>query len=194
MSNLDHIGVNFNAKPPIKLHIGCGNNILDGFINIDKYVKDEKVYEFDILNLPFKDSTVEEILAEHVLEHLSFAEEKLFFLEARRVLVAGGILKVEVPDMEWVFYEFCKQKDFFVDFYQVGSIDHYFGNGLENNNRWGVLTTHIWGNQNGNGQFHKNGYTEQKLLRIKQLLGFSACSVSKDFKKKTQVLICSLTK
>lgn len=181
-------------KDPIKLHLGCGKNLLDGYVNIDKYVEHDKVHNFDILNLPFSESTVVEILAEHVVEHLSFVEEKLFFYEAKRVLVTGGLLKIEVPDMEWVFSEFCKQKDFFNDFYQVGSSDHYFGNGIENNNRWGVLTTHIWGNQNGNGQFHKNGYTEQKLLRIKQLLEFSSYSLTKDFKKKTQVLCCTFTK
>jgi hypothetical protein len=49
--------------------------------------------------------------------------------------VEGGILIIEVPDMEWVFTEFVKQEDSFKDFYQVGAVDHYFGNGIEISNR-----------------------------------------------------------
>ena len=106
----------------------------------------------------------------------------------------GGILIIEVPDMEWVFTEFVKQEDSFKDFYQVGAVDHYFGNGIEISNRWGVLTTHIWGNQNGEGQFHKNGYTEGKLRKIGDLVGFSDVLIRRDFKKKSEVLICTYTR
>jgi len=178
----------------LKLHLGCGNNFKDGYVNIDKYVNRDDVHQFDILELPFTENSVSEILAEHLVEHLSFHEEKLFFYEVKRVLTDGGFIKIEVPDMEWVFSEFSKAKDDFKDFYEVGSVDHYFGNGNELDNRWGVLTTHIWGNQNGDGQFHKNGYTEQKLRNIGKLVGFTSCQVNRGFNKKTQVLLCTLTK
>jgi hypothetical protein len=178
----------------IKLNLGCGSNILESYENIDRYVENSNVKNYDILNLPFPDNSVDEILAEHLVEHLSFAEEKLFFCEAKRVLAEWGVLKIEVPDIEWVFSEFIKQKDLFHDFYQVGAYDHYFGNGPGGDNKWGVLTTHIWGNQNGVGQFHKNGYTEKKCLRIGELMGFRSSKIKRDFKKKTQVLICEYEK
>lgn len=103
-------------------------------------------------------------------------------------------MKIEVPDLERVLTQFLQQKDDFKDFYQVGAVDHYFGNGIEPNNRWGILTTHIWGNQNGDGQFHKNGYTEEKLRAIGSILGFSKTIIKKDFNKGTQVLVVEFEK
>jgi hypothetical protein len=42
-----------------------------------------------------------------------------------------------------------------------------------------MITTHFFGNQNGEGQFHKNGYTKQKFIDIASLVGFSSCEVLK---------------
>ena len=38
-------------------------------------------------------------------------------------------------------------------------------------NRWGYLTATLFGNQNGAGQFHRNGYTRAKLVAICARLG-----------------------
>jgi predicted SAM-dependent methyltransferase len=178
----------------LKLHLGCGRKLLDGYVNIDKYVVGEGIINLDILDLPYEESSVTEIVAEHVLEHIAFEHEKKFLEGAHQILKKGGVLKIEVPDLERVLTQFLQQKDDFKDFYQVGAVDHYFGNGIEPNNRWGILTTHIWGNQNGDGQFHKNGYTEEKLRAIGSILGFSKTIIKKDFNKGTQVLVVEFEK
>jgi len=178
----------------MKIHLGCGNNLLEGYLNIDKFVIAENVLNLDVLNLPFSDGEVELILAEHLVEHLSFNEEKRFFNEMFRILKPDGILKIEVPDFEWVVNMFIKSKDEFKSFYQVGAVDHYFGNGPKCDNRWGILTTAIWGNQNGDGQFHKNGYTKTKIESVGKLVGFNKVEIETGFNKGTQVLIARLTK
>jgi SAM-dependent methyltransferase len=178
----------------MKLHIGCGNNIKEGYVNVDKYVKNVSIKNWDIFNLPIDENSVDEVLAEHLAEHLTFQEEKEFFLEMYRVLKMGGKLILEVPDIEWVLRTFLEAKDDFKDFYQVGAVDHYFGNGLQLDNRWSLLATAIWGNQNGEGQFHKNGYTVDKLKAIAHILKFRNFTATTDFKKGTQVIIAILTK
>ena len=82
-----------SESPLLKLHLGCGNNFKNGYVNIDKYIHRDDVHQFDILELPFTDNSVSEILAEHLVEHLSFREEKLFFYEVKRVLAKGGLIK-----------------------------------------------------------------------------------------------------
>jgi len=178
----------------MKLHIGSGLNIKEEFVNVDKFVEHPEIENWDILKLPLENDTIEFILAEHLAEHLNFEEEKQFFFEMHRVLRKNGILRIEVPDIEWVLKKFISAEDNFKDFYQVGAVDHYFGNGLAIDNRWSLLTTAIWGNQNGPGQFHKNGYTLRKLNSISSLVGFSSFSTKLDFKKGTQVIIADFTK
>lgn len=55
----------------MKLHLGCGNKKLKGFINCDlsPEVNPDRIIDLE-KKLPFKNSSVEEIIAEHVLEHI----------------------------------------------------------------------------------------------------------------------------
>lgn len=50
--------------------------------------------------LPFEDGTVDEILSRQCFEHLSRPETVAAMLEARRVLKAGGLLRLDVPDRD----------------------------------------------------------------------------------------------
>lgn len=52
------------------------------------------------LNLPVDDGSVKEILARQSFEHLSVTEARKAMIEMNRVLVVGGILRLDVPDTE----------------------------------------------------------------------------------------------
>lgn len=76
----------------IKLNVGCGGNILEGWRNHDM--------DMDITkSLPFEDGSVEFILAEHVVEHISAPDALRFFQEAYRILEPGGVLRVCCPSI-----------------------------------------------------------------------------------------------
>lgn len=49
--------------------------------------------------LRFADGSCEAILAEHVIEHVSFVQGYLFFHEVKRVLEPGGVLRLAFPDI-----------------------------------------------------------------------------------------------
>ena len=95
-----------------------------------------------------------------------------FWLEIFRILKPQAKAIIEVPDLEWICKQFLDAEDGFYEFYKVGSRDHYFGNGKSIEHRWGLLTTAFFGNQNGDGQFHYNGYTKQKLIDIHKKVYF----------------------
>lgn len=178
-----------------RLNIGCGTNPLPGWINIDRVARAPGVVtDIDVTTLPFPDGSIDEILAEHVFEHFSFAEEGLVWLEMARALRPGGRLIIEVPDFEWVCRTFLDAQDEWRDFYVVGHPDHYAGCGRSLDQRWGILQTMFFGNQNGAGQFHRTGYTEGKLRAIATQLGFQSIEIEPVFNKGGQALRATLTR
>ncbi len=53
----------------MKLNIGCGNDKKKGYVNVDfsPDVKPDKVWNLEKVPIPFKENSVDEILAHHVL-------------------------------------------------------------------------------------------------------------------------------
>ena len=56
----------------MKLNLGCGNKLLKGYINLDKfnYYKCDITHDLEKFPYPFKNDSVNEILLSHVLEHI----------------------------------------------------------------------------------------------------------------------------
>lgn len=86
----------------MRLHLGCGKKILQGYINMDATCGD---VQGDIRDLSaYQDNSVEEILAVHVWEHLWVQGVISVAREWLRVLIPGGKLILEMPSREKVFY------------------------------------------------------------------------------------------
>ncbi len=193
MSDVTEITACRAADGAIRLHIGCGTRILPGWVNIDAVPRPGTgAVRMDLAALPYGDGTVDTILAEHVLEHLDFSEESRVWPELARVLRPGGVLTLEVPDFTWVCATFLAARDEWREFYRVGHPDHYAGCGRDLRQRWGILQTMFFGNQNGSGQYHRSAYTEGKLRALAEELGFAAIRVGTVFNKGGQALRAEL--
>jgi len=81
----------------IKLNLGCGDDIRDGYLNFDKYPSDERVKTLDLtkLPLPFSNGSVDEILLNGVYEHL-WVNHFEFISELSRILKIDGKLVIKV--------------------------------------------------------------------------------------------------
>lgn len=182
----------------IKLNIGCGGNPLKDYINIDQDSLEqirkrypEKKFEnnlilknHDIFNLPYDDSTVDEIKSDSLIEHLNFKQEKKFFNEIKRVIKVGGRIEISTPDFEMTVKQWLAAKDDWKDFFrdddEAIKQNHWFGNyNNKPNNRWGYLLATIFGSQNGEGQFHRNCYTEKKLIAICKKIGIKIINIER---------------
>ena len=82
----------------IKLNLGCGNTIKEGWVNIDNRPLPGVNIVRDLMHgLPYSDETVEEIYSENFLEHIPSGECVWFMNEMHRVLIPGGKMTHLVP-------------------------------------------------------------------------------------------------
>lgn len=193
MANTTNKGI----RSEIKLNIGCGSRPLPGYVNIDmdsidslkaryptqEFAEGIEIFDYDILNLPFTDSSVQEVRTDSLIEHLSFIDEPKFFQEVKRVLRPGGIFQFSTPDFEDAVKLWLAARDDWKDFYHNDpesiAKEHWFGQySYSTENRWGYLMAMIFGSQNGEGQFHKNCYTIPKIKAILNRLDFKVLEIS----------------
>jgi predicted SAM-dependent methyltransferase len=153
-----------------KLHIGCGKNHLDGWINIDVY---PAPLAMNVLwGLPFADGSVRYIFVSHMLEHLFYPRDvKPFLAQLRRVLAPGGVVRIAVPDVEQCIEAY------------VNNDRAFFGNRRETWPWWPENPTRLedFLAYAGAGaepaylfESHKYGYDFETLSQVLTEAGFSA--------------------
>jgi ubiquinone/menaquinone biosynthesis C-methylase UbiE len=79
-----------------KLNIGCGNNILPGWVNLDISALPGVgiVHNIEELPLPFPDEYFDEVLCQDILEHVEYIP---VLRDIFRIMKKDGILSVRVP-------------------------------------------------------------------------------------------------
>jgi len=136
----------------LKLNLGCGNEKLEGYVNIDIVKTDATDLVVDAVTLKgCKENSVDEIVAYHLIEHLSYMDFQKALTTWYRILKPGGKLIIECPDLEKLCALFLK-----CNFSQRWE-SYSPGNPS--------LAVHIFGNR-GDGtiyDFHKSGYTKDFL-------------------------------
>lgn len=86
------------AAGPVRLHLGASSNSKAGWTDVDLLLHPVDLAWNLLRPLPFPDSSVAAVFSEHVLEHLAYEQALALLRECRRVLAAGGVLRVAVPD------------------------------------------------------------------------------------------------
>jgi len=146
----------------MKLHLGCGTKKLEGWINIDSVEACQPDLLHDIsAPLPYDDMSVDEILAEDLLEHFDKYLRFVVFYEWVRVLKVGGKVTLQVPNFKKILFKYFKfGYDNFVDF-------------LFGENMW-ESKTYI-----GHYGNHKWGYSEKTLPAFVKCFGIEPVSIEK---------------
>ncbi len=131
---------------PIKLHLGCGDKHLDGFINIDHRETKATDLVSDIRELPFENDSVQRIELYHVVEHLPRNIFPKALKEWHRILRKGGQLIIECPDFDSEVKEYLN-----------GNEDR-----LDN----------IFGQQRFRGDVHYFGYNFPRMKKFLEKAGY----------------------
>lgn len=82
------------------LQIGAGPHRLDGWLQTDLEPDLRTVYMDATRRFPFPDMTFNYIVAEHVIEHITYADALKMLRECYRVLKAQGVIRISTPNIE----------------------------------------------------------------------------------------------
>lgn len=90
----------------LKLNLGCGDNKIPGYINIDseKSCKPDLILDIAKRVLPYKRDSVDEILMFHCIEHLKKQFHRKILLDMNRILKPAAKLYLSYPN----FWECAK--------------------------------------------------------------------------------------
>jgi SAM-dependent methyltransferase len=155
-----------SSKKPIKLNLGCGQDYMEGYLNIELNADYKADLIMDIKNLRlFPDNSVDIIESYHVFEHLMLCEAKQALREWFRVLKVGGKIVIELPNFEAYVKEIGK---YFKDDYDLAMGGIY--------GQWptlaheGVFQVHKWGwtPKTLSMELHKAGFQNIHLEPTKQ--------------------------
>ena len=81
----------------LQLNLGSGRRRLPGWIGID--LQDSDLRLNLRRGLPFADRAARHVYSAHFIEHLHPEDAKVLLAEIRRVLCAGGVVRLVVPDI-----------------------------------------------------------------------------------------------
>lgn len=155
-----------------KLHLGCGQKYMEGYLNIDYPSSEHTVQKTSVADefhnlyeLNYKAGTIDEIRLHHVFEHFERMTACAFLASWNSWLKVGGILDIEVPDFETTF-----RKNF----------------SLLNREKFeGVGLRHIFGSQEASWAVHFEGYSKKRLEKIVTTFGFEVIKINQTSYKRT---------
>lgn len=122
----------------MKLHLGCGENVLDGWVNVDIGATDPGVVVGDVRDLDdiVEDGTVSEIYACHVFEHIPRADEIAVLSHWRRKLRPGGACFIAVPDFNFLVAQYLRALGSGEPWWTQQIIDSLMGGYADGSEQW----------------------------------------------------------
>jgi hypothetical protein len=90
---------------PLRLHLGCGEQHFDGYVNIDYPPSEHNVMQIkadiyaNIMELNFPPESIDEIRLHHVFEHFNRVTALAMLIKWHKWLKIGGKLHIETPDL-----------------------------------------------------------------------------------------------
>lgn len=141
----------FYDSAEMSIDIGCGDSPRAGHLGLDVRSTRGASVLADASSLPFRDSSFVLVFSSHSLEHFGHREVRSVLEEWVRVLRPGGVFEVRCPDLRARALLFALHPT------------------------WKDVVN-IYGEQDGEFNFHKSGFSYGLLKRLLQDLGIEDIS------------------
>lgn len=143
---------------PLRLHLGCGETYLDGYVNVDFSPADHPVQNAspadlhaDITRLRYEPASVAEVRLHHVFEHFDRPTALRVLIDWYEWLEPGGRLLIETPDFEAAVRRFRRR-------WRRSQRD--------------LVLRHVFGSHEAAWAVHADGWYEGKFREVLSSLGF----------------------
>jgi predicted SAM-dependent methyltransferase len=157
-----------NAAQPLRLHFGCGETHLRGYVNIDFPPSEHTVQKTspadlytDITTIRVNNESVDEIRLHHVFEHFDRSTALALLCKWLLWLKPGGSLIIETPD----FYASARI---------VLSSEYSY-------EQKQIAMRHIFGSHEAHWAIHCDGWYPEKFNHILFFLGYTDIRIEKGF-------------
>jgi len=144
----------------LNLHLGCGEQYLEGYVNIDFPPSEHTVQQnsvadlhADLLGLRYPASSVDEVRLHHVFEHFPRHTACALVASWQSWLKIGGRLRIEVPDLLLT---------------GLAAV-----NPLSSFSKRCVAERHLFGSHEANWAAHREAYSVGQLRALVQSHGFA---------------------
>lgn len=146
----------------IKLHLGCGNKYIPGYIHIDVADYEHIDYNYSIDHLPmFEDNSVDYIYCCHALEYFDRTMGNIALKEWFRILKPDSILRIAVPDFESIIHNYLKSKNI----ESQGILGPLYGKII-------IKKETLSGDSFNKSLYHKTAYDYKSLRKILKDIGY----------------------
>ena len=164
-------------RQALKLHIGAGDDIRPGWVNIDLALRippqidpaahpDTVFINHDLRRgLPLPDGSCDYVYSSHFLEHLEYGEGLRLMRECHRVLRSGGTFRAALPNFRTMFQAYLDGNQGFFESVNLGEVRPDVEEGTES-----LVDFVNYGVYQG-GE-HKSIYDEEKLTKVLRQIGF----------------------
>jgi len=133
----------------MKLNLGCGTKIKEGFVNIDLYPQSKEVIKGSIDKLDYPDNSIEEIHSDMSLEHMGYVDTPRILKEWNRVLIPCGSVWIRTMNLDGLCKDWMEKK-----FNYTGNLKGFYGS------------------QTDEGQYHKTSFDFNYLKGLLEDAGF----------------------
>lgn len=149
-------------RRPKRMNVGCGRDLKPGWLNVDArpLEPDSDSFlccELLLINRYIEDSSVEELLAQDILEHFSWRHLDTLLQRLVVTLAPGGTLTVQSPDFDSI-----------IDAYRSGELSHSAAQRLIYGDQTYPQNVHrnIWGLRVAEERLRAAGLTVQSVERV----------------------------
>jgi predicted SAM-dependent methyltransferase len=119
------------GKKDLKIHLGCGDDIKPGWVNLDlrmsgsfpqihNLLPDTLLINYDLrLGLPLEDNSCNLIYSSHFFEHLEYEDALRLLRDCCRVLQPGGVFRACLPNFKGLFEAYLRGDNAYLDLIDV---------------------------------------------------------------------------